>query len=429
MPLLRDDLLTPIAGDNPSGVSLRYDPIYDRIKEARREDAELPSGEFPDGPRKTADPQSVLRMATEALATQTKDLQLAAWTTEALLKREGFSGLAEGLTLCRDLLDQFWDTLHPEIEDDDLEMRATPLEWLATQLLLACRQVPLNRDGHGFLQYEEALSIGYESAVSGNRERQEHRENKIRDGKIPPEDFDRAVDGTPPEFYIALLESSQSASAALDALDALANERLGYDAPNFSPLREVLGQVGTVVKVLHSKRVPKPDVPDVVEGEGGEGGEGDPSADGAEGAGPSAGARGHSGSGEWLAREPGGPTVLQRAEAELRAGRPKRAVELLMREAGRTRSRRGRFIRRTQAARILVDASLHGVAVPLLEELMSEIEDRRLEEWEPGELVAEPLALLWRCLRELDRDDDTREQLYLRVCRLDPVQALVLEGR
>ena len=33
-----DDLLQPIAGDNPAGESLRYEGTYDRISEARRED-------------------------------------------------------------------------------------------------------------------------------------------------------------------------------------------------------------------------------------------------------------------------------------------------------------------------------------------------------------------------------------------------------
>ena len=42
---LRDDLLNPIPGDNPSGVSLRYERIYDQIKEARTEDDEsIPVG-------------------------------------------------------------------------------------------------------------------------------------------------------------------------------------------------------------------------------------------------------------------------------------------------------------------------------------------------------------------------------------------------
>ena len=36
---LREDLLNPIAGENPSGVDLRYDNrllLFDKIKEARR---------------------------------------------------------------------------------------------------------------------------------------------------------------------------------------------------------------------------------------------------------------------------------------------------------------------------------------------------------------------------------------------------------
>jgi len=44
---LREDLLTPIAGDNPAGANLYYDTVFDQIKEARREDADdLPEGDM-----------------------------------------------------------------------------------------------------------------------------------------------------------------------------------------------------------------------------------------------------------------------------------------------------------------------------------------------------------------------------------------------
>src|ERR1035438_7250194 len=44
---LRDDLLDPIPGENPSGSSLRYDRVCDQIKEARTEDDEsIPSGDW-----------------------------------------------------------------------------------------------------------------------------------------------------------------------------------------------------------------------------------------------------------------------------------------------------------------------------------------------------------------------------------------------
>ena len=35
-----DNLLNPIPGANPSGEDLRYAPLYDKIKEARREEEE-----------------------------------------------------------------------------------------------------------------------------------------------------------------------------------------------------------------------------------------------------------------------------------------------------------------------------------------------------------------------------------------------------
>ena len=51
---LRDDILTPIPGDNPGGENLRYAPVYDKIKEARRQDDEGPMGDW-QRERKVAD--------------------------------------------------------------------------------------------------------------------------------------------------------------------------------------------------------------------------------------------------------------------------------------------------------------------------------------------------------------------------------------
>ena len=41
---LPDNLLNPIPGENPSGEDLRYAPIYDQIKEARRAEDEAAQG-------------------------------------------------------------------------------------------------------------------------------------------------------------------------------------------------------------------------------------------------------------------------------------------------------------------------------------------------------------------------------------------------
>ncbi len=89
---LREDILAPIAGDNPSGIDLRYDTkllIYDKIQEARRKDDELAQGDW-QTERKTANYPLVIKLAQDTLATVSKDLQLAAWLTEALLVTEHY---------------------------------------------------------------------------------------------------------------------------------------------------------------------------------------------------------------------------------------------------------------------------------------------------------------------------------------------------
>src|SRR5277367_4080450 len=106
---LRADLLNPIPGDNPSGPSLRFDPVYDLIKDARRQDDTGPQGEW-QRERKVADYRLVLDLTGKVLAERSKDLQLAVWLAEAALHREKFSGFQQALDFLRGLLEQFWDT-------------------------------------------------------------------------------------------------------------------------------------------------------------------------------------------------------------------------------------------------------------------------------------------------------------------------------
>jgi len=114
------------------------------------------------------------------------------------------------------------------------------------------------------------------------------------------------------------------------------------------------------------------------------------------------------------------------ARGELAQGRPNRAIELLLAELARERSPRGRFVRQTQIAYVMVEAGLDAVARPILEKLVSTIDDRSLEDWESGPLVAQPMALLCRVLDRMGESGD-RDSLYLRICRLDPLQAIALQ--
>ena len=63
--------------------------------------------------RKVADHVVLIKLVQEVIATQSKDLQLAAWLTESLVKTKGFTGLNDGLALCHGLVEKFWDTVYP----------------------------------------------------------------------------------------------------------------------------------------------------------------------------------------------------------------------------------------------------------------------------------------------------------------------------
>src|SRR5665213_4038095 len=102
---LRDDLLEPIEGENPSGPNLQYDKIFDQIKEARQEDDEsIPSGTWERAIKK-ADRPLVIKVAGDALAKRTKDLRLAGWYIESLVRKEGFSVLVPSIELVLKLED------------------------------------------------------------------------------------------------------------------------------------------------------------------------------------------------------------------------------------------------------------------------------------------------------------------------------------
>jgi len=142
---IREDILAPIAGENPSGVDLRYDTkllIYDKIKEARRQDDELAQGAW-QTERKTANWPVALKLSQDTLATTSKDLQLAAYLTEALLQMERFAGLRQGLDITLRLLTDFWDTVYPLIEEGDRELRARPLAWIGSMLDMPIRSAPI----------------------------------------------------------------------------------------------------------------------------------------------------------------------------------------------------------------------------------------------------------------------------------------------
>jgi type VI secretion system protein ImpA len=116
--------------------------------------------------------------------------------------------------------------------------------------------------------------------------------------------------------------------------------------------------------------------------------------------------------------------VFEDALELARRGREREAIEMISKELAAERSGRGRFKRKMQLAHLFMAGGKSRIAHPILEQLASEIDQRKLEEWEAGEVLAYPLSLFLECLKSEDLDPELRKQIYYRICRLDPAQAL-----
>jgi type VI secretion system protein ImpA len=264
--------LQPISEAQPAGENLYYAPLYDKIKEARRREDLGPKGVWEEREAKTADFRLVIKLAEDALLTKSKDLQIAAWLTEAWIIQRGTPGLTAGLQLLQALVDRFWDCVYPELDEGDPAPRAKPLNWLGSYFepIMAVQSIPLTREGkYSWFQYQDSRRVGYEAEIQGNNDRKKVRDLLLKEGKLAPELFDKDVETTKKQFYKDLERDFENATAALRQLDQLCRDKFGEDdAPSFNPLSKTIDEVSNVVHILlleTLKKDPDPIAPIAVE--------------------------------------------------------------------------------------------------------------------------------------------------------------------
>src|SRR3989442_911345 len=462
---VKEDLLQPIPGSNPAGTNLRYDPVYDKIKEARREEEDVDQGDWK-RQRKIADWPLVIKLASDVLATKSKDLQVAAWLTEALLKQEALGGLRSGLGLLRGLLERFWDEspsygtlvqalegvqdvarqlLEKKLQTDPDPVDATAGEGSGAAGWATSGAGPLAPEPTSvedaaariasaarFLRHHNPRNPAPYLMVRG------FRWGELRAGGPDLDPRLLAAPPTPVRTHLKGLLLDGKWAELLDAgenIMATPNGRGWLDLQRYELTAcEMLGQDyqyvrgairGTLVGLLRDF----PQLPDLTlmddtatanvetrtwlqnggflsaAGEAAETERARPEAAPAE------------------SRPRFGRPAFERAMDEVRAGQPQKGIELLTREAEQEKSPRARFLRRSEAAQIMVDTGLEAVALPILKELLEQIEAHKLEDWEAGDAVARPMGLLWRCLGKLGGGGDMKDNLYKQICRPDPLHA------
>ncbi|MEO6918820.1 MAG: type VI secretion system protein TssA [Collimonas sp.] len=237
-----DQLLNPISESTPCGGDLSFSSDLDAIAHARRfDDPSLDQGEWITE-LKEADWGFVVDNCARLIETQSKDLRLAVWLTEANAKVRNFRGLADGYLLLAGLSDRYWDMLHPVPDDDDQELRIGNVGWLLTRSVQLVREIPLT-EGRG----TAFSTVAFESArLRAANEERGNGDGGNSDG-VKLADIESARRKSSPAFYEALLADANSCQQALLQLEKSIDFRVGQDGPAFSAVKEALESVMSTI--------------------------------------------------------------------------------------------------------------------------------------------------------------------------------------
>ena len=357
-----DALLAPITPDSPAGPDLRYEPAFDRLQALKRSADEEPSERS--GWTDLAD-------FAIGLLGQSKDLRPAIYLLEAWTHLEGFRGATAGLSVVRRILEEFWETFYPAIDEEDPEPlgpRAGFMQWVSDRLPDVLKTVPLSSvKPYGVLHYEVTQKTG---AV---------KQALVAEGNWPSsEEVDKAIRSSPLAFLERTLADISAAQTEVAALEAASDTRFveqGRGMLSFGAVRDTLETAQWLVdRVVKS-----------VKGE----------------ASPAAGAQVGEGAASVAYAAVAGlgdDQLWGQARALIGEGKTE-GLRLAHGHLAAATSGRELFLRQLQLSELCEQAGMHALAFPLLDELGRIIDDRHLNEWEEKSV----LRRVWQALGDSGR--------------------------
>lgn len=231
-----EGLLDPISAKDPTGPSIRFSPSYAEVREARREDdASLPVGVW-ERPQRSANWDKIVMRTRTILMRESKDLMIACWLSDAVIRSGGLRAVPTALAFLRDFQDAFWDTLHPQDDGDEDSPRFSPLTWfdkVASQHIRTAQLVE-HWDDQGTVAWSWS-----DHDLSAKRAHAPPTKNTGR-GRAPerhtPEAFTAAIAATPTAALQGIVDTVHSILAEAEQMHESLSEKAGSRAP-------VLGQV------------------------------------------------------------------------------------------------------------------------------------------------------------------------------------------
>ena len=229
-------LLREITPDAPSGENLEYDPLFLEMEQAAQGKPEQQMGDETI-PAEAPNWEEAKKKALE-IAPRSKDLRVGVYLIRALARTDGLPGLCDALKLLLGYVQQYWESVHPQLDaedDNDPTMRVNALVALQDPeaVLSAVREAPL-------VQSKLAGAFSFKDVL-------------VARGALPAaqdeEPPDQAmINGVFSECELGELQATAEACAgareAVLAIEATVTERVGStQAADLSALPALLGQM------------------------------------------------------------------------------------------------------------------------------------------------------------------------------------------
>ncbi len=229
-------LLEPHGDDAKSGENLEYDPAFVEMElvaqpgEERQEGDKILEAEDPD----YAD---VVQKA-EAVLERSHDIRAAVFYAEAVLYTRGIPGFAEATAFIRGCLERYWDTCHPELDEDDDNdptMRINAVQGLngADTVIRALRRTALT-ESRMFGQMSLRLIDIAEGVVAAPANMTDIPDTAAISAAFQDTDSDRIAE---------IVAAAQAAEADIAAMDAVFTERTPGQGPNLEEVTKTLKQI------------------------------------------------------------------------------------------------------------------------------------------------------------------------------------------
>jgi type VI secretion system protein ImpA len=246
-----NNLLQAVSPDAPSGLNLEYDPVFLEMVQAAEGQPARYSGKQIVEEAVPPDWSKVRRHALDLLS-RSRDLRIGVYLTRALLHSSGFAGFNDGLALLQGLLEQFWDSVHPQLIPED---NNDPTSRVNALMSLCDLQTVLHETRETPLVTSPVLgrfNLHYVQSAQGKM--------------APPEglsetptmaNFNAAFQDERTDLEAArqIVESASSSVNHLSAIRTIFSEKVGEkNAPSFKPLTDLLEEI---TKIL-SQRIPEP---------------------------------------------------------------------------------------------------------------------------------------------------------------------------